>query len=402
MTVYRAMWICPIDRPAIRDGWIAVEDGRIVAVGEAGEPAPGGAAQDLGATALLPGLINAHTHLELSWLRGRVPPATSFVQWMTRLFALRRRPERIDDLAVRAAAADAAGEARDTGTVAVGDISNSLAAVDALIEAGLDGLVFHEFVGFNERDGRLVDETAGARRTARERGARVSLAPHAPYSVSTELFQAIRAAVDRWDPPITSVHLAESREEVEMLVRGTGPWPGMLRAVGAWREGWQAPGVGPVEYLDRMGIIDGRTLVVHAVQVDDAALERLAERGATVVTCPRSNQWVGVGAPPVQRFYRSGVNVAVGTDSLASAADLNLFGELEAMRWLAPDVPARELLKSATLVGARALGLDAQLGTLAPGKRATVAAVTLAGPVSDVEEYLVGGIEPPQVELLTL
>lgn len=402
MIAYRAAWLCPMDRPPIRHGWMAVDDGRIVAVGEASQPAPVASVRDLGEIALLPGLVNAHTHLELSWLRGRVPPAASFIQWIAQLFALRRRPERCEDPAVRAAAAAAAREARDMGTIAVGDVSNSLAAVDALVDSGLDGLVFHELVGFNERDGRLLEQTRDARQAARARGVRVSMAPHAPYSVSRELFLAIRAAVDGWDPPITSVHLAESPEEVDMLVRGAGPWPGMLRAVGAWRDGWEPPGVGPVEYLDALGVIDARTLVVHAVQLGEAALKRLAARGATVVTCPRSNQWVGVGAPPVQRFYESGVSVAVGTDSLASATDLNLFAELALMRRLAPAVPARELLRSATLVGARALGLDQDLGTLAPGKRAVAAAVRLAGPVADVEEYLVGGIEPSQVTLLDL
>ena len=145
---------------------------------------------------------------------------------------------------------------------------------------------------------------------------------------------------------------------------------------------------------------DARTLVVHGVQFGEASLALLAERGATLVTCPRSNQWVGVGAPPIERFYRSGVAVAVGTDSLASVDDLNLFSELKAMRWLAPGVPAGALLKSATLVGARALGMEQELGSLTPGKRAAMIAVRLDGPVADVEEYLVSGIAPSRIEPL--
>jgi 5-methylthioadenosine/S-adenosylhomocysteine deaminase len=118
------------------------------------------------------------------------------------------------------------------------------------------------------------------------------------------------------------------------------------------------------------------------------------------VTCPRSNRWVGVGYPPVERFYRSGVAVAVGTDSLASVEDLNLFSELKTMRWLAPSLPARSLLESATLVGAKALGLDAHLGSITPGKSAELIAVRLPGPVEDVEEYLVGGITGEQITWL--
>ncbi len=136
--------------------------------------------------------------------------------------------------------------------------------------------------------------------------------------------------------PITSVHLGESTSEMEFLQDGSGPWPGMLRLIGAFRADWRPPAPVPVEYLDSLGVLDARTLVVHAVQLDDSSLRRLAGIGCTLVTCPRSNQWVGVGVPPVARFYDSGVAVAVGTDSLASVEDLNLFSELKTMRWLAP------------------------------------------------------------------
>jgi 5-methylthioadenosine/S-adenosylhomocysteine deaminase len=137
---------------------------------------------------------------------------------------------------------------------------------------------------------------------------------------------------------------------------------------------------------------------VHGVQLSDASLARLAQIGCTLVTCPRSNQWVGVGVPPVARFYASGVPVAVGTDSLASVGDLNLFTELKTMRWVAPEIPARTLLESATLTGAKALGVGDEIGSIEPGKAAELIAVTLSPDVADVEEYLVSGIEPRQVE----
>ena len=405
MIVYRAAWVCPMDRPPIENGWVAVEDHRIVALGGPGDPdhtgsSPHNLLRDLGRVALMPGLVNAHTHLELSWLRGRVPPASTFIGWISQLFALRRRPEDPTDPAVLAAALQAATEARECGTVAVGDISNSLASVAPMLQAGLSGIIFHELLGFAERDGALIERSQAARAQAADQGVSVSLAPHAPYSTSPELLRAIRSAVDRSALPITSVHLGESPEEMEMLAHGTGAWPGMLKVVGVWRDDWAVPGCGPVEYLDRLGILDSRTLVVHGVQFDSLALTRLAELGATLVTCPRSNQWVGVGVPPIERFYESGVAVAVGTDSLASVEDLNLFSELKAMRWLAPTIPARELLKSATIVGARALGLDSELGTIAPGKRAALIAIELREPVDDIEEYLVSGIAPSQIQAL--
>lgn len=391
MTTYRAAWVCPIDRPPIRDGIVTVHDGRIVAVGDRD---PGSGTRDLGAVALLPGLINAHIHLELSWLRGRVPPANRFTDWVKQLVATRRGIERPDDVAVVEPLKDAIRELQASGTVAVGDISNSLASPGPMREAGLDGLVFHELLGFKERDGALI-ERARAERTAA--ATRVSLAPHAPYSTSPELFRAIRTAVNDSACRIMSVHLGESPEESELLATGTGPWRGMLEFIGVWRDDWAIPGCGPVEYLDGLGVIDDKTLVVHGVQFDDAALARLAALGATLVTCPRSNQWVGVGVPPIERFYRSGVAVAIGTDSLASVDDLNLFSELKTMRWIAPTVPAQALLESATLVGARALGLDHELGSLAPGKRAQIIAVELPGPVDDIEEHLVSGVDPSRI-----
>jgi cytosine/adenosine deaminase-related metal-dependent hydrolase len=399
MTVYRAAWVCPIDRPPIRDGVVAVDDGGITAVGSADRFASA-RPRDLGSVALLPALVNAHTHLELSWLRDRVPTAHAFTGWVKQLFLHRRGVERPDDPAVIAAARAAVADLRGSGTVAVGDVSNSLAAVPAMADADLHGVVFHELLGFRETDGRLIESSAARRAEARTRSphVRVSLAPHAPYSTSPELFKAIRAAVDRQAPAITSVHVGESPEEMELLVHGTGEWVSMLRFAGLWRDDWAHPRCGPVEYLEALGIIDARTLVVHGVQLSDASLDRLARLGATLVTCPRSNQWVGVGVPPIARFYASGVPVAVGTDSLASVPDLNLFSELKAMRWIAPEVPARRLLESATIVGARALGLEAELGTLTPGKRAEIIAVSLPSTVDDVEEYLVGGIQPAQIE----
>jgi cytosine/adenosine deaminase-related metal-dependent hydrolase len=400
MTAFRAAWVLPIDRPPIRNGIVEVRGGEVVAIREQGVASGDPDVHDLGSVAVLPGLINAHTHLELSWLRGRVPPANRFTDWVTQLVALRRGPGPGPTAEVTSAVREAITELRAAGTVAVGDITNTLAAVQPMAEAGLRGLVFHELLGFAERDGRLVASTRDQRAAAAEHGLPISLAPHAPYSTSPELFRAIRAEVDASTIRRLSVHLGESPEEVELLARGSGPWRSMLQAIGVWRDDWEVPQCDPVAYLDRHGVLDAGTLVVHGVQFDDAALGRLRELGATVVTCPRSNRWVGVGYPPIERFYRSGVPVAVGTDSLASVEDLNLFSELKTMRWLAPSVPARQLLESATLTGARALGLDHELGSISPGKRAELIAIRLPGPVEEVEEFVLSGISPAQIEPL--
>ena len=400
MTAFRAAWVVPIDRSPIKDGVVAIDGGRIAAIGNQQSAIGNQDARDLGNVAILPGLINAHTHLELSWLRGKVPPANTFTDWVKGLFATRGTPDSAMTAEMIAAIDEAIQEVCASGTIAVGDITNSLAAVEPMSRAGLKGVVFHELLGFKERDGALIDASREKRTAAARDGLTVSLAPHAPYSTSVELFKAIRDAVNQSSCPIMSVHLGESPEEVELLEKGSGPWRGMLQAIGAWRDDWPTPGCGPVQFLERHGVIDARTLVVHGVQFGDEALSRLRALGATLVTCPRSNRWVGVGYPPVERFYASGVPVAVGTDSLASVEDLNLFSELKTLRWLAPAVPARRLLESATIVGARALGLDAALGSIAPGKQAALLAIDLPAAIDDVEEYLVSGIEPSQIAWL--
>lgn len=414
MKVYRAAWVCRVAGPPRPQAWVAVDDGRVAAVGGAEDPPPG-PVEELGAVVLMPALVNAHTHLELSWLRGRVPPAATFIDWIKQLFVTRGgRRERTDDEQVIAAARYAAREMRESGTAAVGDISNSLASVEPIRAQGLRGIVFHELLGFNLPHGRSVIDSRPLRAAAAALGGdavRVAVAPHAPYSVSPELFRAIRDEVNNADVPITSVHVAEAESEIAFLKDGSGPWPGILRWVGSTREDWSPPGTGPIEYLDALGVLDARTLVVHGVQLGDDSLARVAARGCTLVTCPRSNQWVGAGVPPVARFYAAGVKVAVGTDSLASVDDLNLFAELKAMRWLAPAVPARTLLASATQVGAEALGLGDELGTIEPGKRAAIIGIALgddwSGPrprrfaaPEEVEEFLVSGIEPRQVRWL--
>ena len=199
---------------------------------------------------------------------------------------------------------------------------------------------------------------------------------------------------------MTSVHLGESPEEIEFIKRGTGPWRALLEELGVWTDEWEPPGTSPVEYLEQLGFLDRRVLAVHGVQFDGDDLDRLRARNMTIVSCPRSNQHVGVGAPPLEAFYAMDVNVAFGTDSLGSVPDLNLFSELAEARRLAPRVPARALLESATRQGAAALGFEEEFGTIEPGKRAQLIAVRTPAGVDDVEEYLVGGIEPSAIRWL--
>ncbi len=396
MIVVEAGWLLPIAGEPVRGGRVAIEGGLVVAVGgELQEREPDLVCAD---SVILPGLVNAHTHLELSYLKEAVPPSEDFVGWVEGLLARRAETDETSDPAAHAAALAAARSMHAAGTVAVGDVSNTLRTPAVLAEAGLAGVVFHELVGFGQGDRPAQVREARARADAASTDAvRVMLAAHAPYSVSRELFEAIREDLGTRPGDVSTVHVAEGLEEVQFLKSGDGPWRGVLDRLGVWNPDWRVPAVSPVAYLDDLGLFDGRVLAVHGVQRDGQDLARLRATGTTLVSCPRSNQWVGAGAPPVDAFYASHVHVAFGTDSLASVPDLNLFAELAEAHRLAPRVPARWLVESATAVGAAALGLRARFGTIEPGKSAALLRVRLPEGAEDPEEYLVSGLAASQV-----
>lgn len=393
--LYRAAWVLPIASRPIPNGWVAVERGRVMAVGSGDLPPAIHDVVDLGAAAILPGLVNAHTHLELSWMRDQVPPGGSMPAWAARLMALRRTVSAEPLEPIR----EAVREVRAAGTSLVGDVTNTLAAYDPLLDSDLAGAIFRELLGFSAPAPGDMIATVRAQLEALTPVAwlRPAIVPHAPYSVSPELFRAIAAASG--DRPM-SVHLGESAEELQFLRDGTGAWRELLGQLGVWNDRWQPPGCGPVEYLERLGLLGPRLLAVHGTQFTGTDLARLASAGATVVTCPRSNRWTGAGTPPVDAFYRSGVRVAIGTDSLASVEDLNPFAELAEVHRLAPAIPASRLLESATRSGAEALGFAADYGTIEPGKLADLIAIRLPGAIEDVEEYLVRSIEPDAISWL--
>lgn len=401
MTRYRAAWVVPVAGPPLRDAWVAVSGDRIVAVGRDHDPTT--PVVDLGQVTLMPGLVNAHTHLELSHLRDQIPPASDFVTWVRGVMATRRPGAGPSADTVAAGIQAGIDEAVASGTVLVGDISNTLAPWTLLAASPLGGVLFNEIIRFNTPDPVAVVAQACQQIDALPpaAGLRASLAAHAPYSVAPLVFRAIRDEIDRRPFLPYSVHLAESRDESEFIRTGGGQWRTFLEQVGSWDPAWTAPGGTPVDYLDDAGFVSGRSLVVHGVQMTGADLARIARRGATLVTCPRSNVYTGAGRPPVEAFYAAGVPVAVGTDSLASTPDLNLFSELASMHALAPNVPAARLIESATVVGARALGFESEFGTLEPGKRARLLSVETPADVVDVEQYLVSGIAPSRLRWVT-
>jgi len=383
----------------MRRGAVSIDEGRIAAVHDS----PPLDAADLGPVAIMPALVNAHTHLELSYLRGKVPPTERFLDWIRTIMSARRQYPDAADPRILDAARAAIADAHASGTGLLGDISNTLVTAPLLREAAMPAQIFYELLRFNVSDAESMTREARAKADAAasaDGGVRVSLAPHAPYSVSPALFRAIRTDLDAHPGQVTSVHLGESAEETEFIRRGIGPWRTLLEELGVWTDAWMPPGTSPAAYLEQLGFLDRRVLAVHGVQLDGDDLDRLRARDMTIVSCPRSNQHVGVGPPPLEAFYAMNVNVAFGTDSLASAPDLNLFAELAETRRLAPRVSARTLLDSATRRGAIALGFEDDYGTLDVGRRAQLIAVRIPSGVNDVEEYLVSGIEPSAVQWL--
>jgi cytosine/adenosine deaminase-related metal-dependent hydrolase len=376
----------------LANGAVAVRDERIVSVGPWATRPAGAPVRDLGDSALLPGLVNAHTHVELSWMGADPPPEGDFMAWLTGFLERRRR---FDEEVARREALRAIGEIERRGTVAIGDVGNDTWVWPSLAGSRLAGVLFHEVYDFRSERARDVAASA-ARRAGALQGAEWTCVavPHAPHTCSEPLIRALAAGAAERGLPL-AIHVAESEAEVSLLRDGKGPFRDLLKARGLWDEGWEPPRTSPLALLDRAGGLGPRTLVVHGVHLgaDDPA--RIRERGATVVTCPRSNARLGVGRAPLGALLASGVPVALGTDSLASAPDLDLFAEMAALRHEHPGLAPATVLRMATLSGATALGLGRKLGSLEPGKLARLVAVPLDLPAADPLEWVTSC--PPQV-----
>ena len=386
MRVFCASHLFPVSTPPLRDAAVAVEDDRIVAVGpreevlrRAGETAD---RVDLGTAAVLPGLVNVHCHVELSWLGEDPPPGGDYAAWIDGL--IERRAAEDPTTAVRAAArAIAAMVGR--GTVALGDVANATWVVPLLARSSLRGVVFHEVYDprpdraertLTKAIERLEEMARDPDRLAAGERWRIVLTPHAPHTTSEALLRALARRATAAGEPF-SVHTAESAAETTLLMNGSGPLRALLERRGMWDEGSRPPGVTPVGLLDRVGALGPRTLAVHCVHLNRQDRSKLQARGACVVTCPRSNERLGVGTAPVPQLLAEGIPVGLGTDSLASTVDLDLFAEMAALRRLHPRLTPAAVLRIATLNGATALGLADDLGSVEPGKLARLIVVPL-------------------------
>jgi aminodeoxyfutalosine deaminase len=394
--VVSARWVVPIERPPIADGAIALaDDGAVLAVGGRAELRAEfpHAVEERAQGVVLPGLVNAHCHLELS-LHVPVAGGQGLFAWAAALMQARAGDLPED---IHAAATGAAAAARICGTAAIGDVGNSLAAVDGIGRAGLAGVVFHELVG--SREAATGDALADAARERAEvpdwpKGLGYVPAPHAPYSAGPELLGRIFAAAAATGRA-TSIHLAEGEDEVALLRDGSGRWPAFLAGIGV-DPATRVPGKSPVAYLASLGAFETPTppLLVHMVHAgaDDRRIAR--EAGAPVVLCARSNLHIGGRLPDVDAFVAEGLSLAIGTDSPASVPDLSLWAEIATLAAHFPTVPAARWLDAATRGGARALGLR-RFGALTPGARPGVLDV----PVDDVANPLESLIRNPLPDL---
>ena len=361
-------------------GAVAIRDGVIVATGllrdvlrSCGETEW----RDLGDAILMPGLVNAHLHLELSYMGEDRPPGGDFAGWIEGLLE-RRAVE--DPGSARRAAERACDSLIARGTVAAGDICNDTWVASVWNDRNVRGVLFHELLWIEEQGSEQRLETARDHLASRPApdGWRWSVVPHTPYTTSLALMRLLAEYAAREVVPL-SVHVAESPAEVEFLTTGSGLFRELFERRGFVGPGFEAPGCRPFERVEAAGIPGPGALLVHAVHLNEGEIERLGRSGASVVTCPRSNAYLDIGIAPVEALLDAGANLALGTDSLASNFDLDLFAEMAALRDTHPGLAPEAIVRAATLGGAMALGVADSCGTIEPGKSAWLTVVPFSG-----------------------
>ncbi|WP_172961764.1 amidohydrolase family protein [Desulfovibrio ferrophilus] len=363
MKAIRARTVVMTPEKVLDDGFIIFEDGRIKDVGPWRELSRSwsGPVEDLGEVTICAGVFNMHAHLELSHLHGQTVSGQGFTQWVKSLIALPMQD-------VEAKALDVAvAQLTDSGTAWVLDITsrNPAAVGNALERAGVGYGLGVEFFGFQTADDLVWPEST--KELSEDQWRHVSAAGHALYSTHPETLRAAKAWCTA-NGRVFPMHLAEHTGETELLADGGGEFADLLR-VRVLPDDFIAPGCGPVEYADRLGLLDEGTLAVHCVQVSEADIQRLAERGASVCLCPRSNQFIGVGRAPWKAMQDAGLNLCLGTDSLSSNHDLNVWNEAAyILEESGGELDFSEVLRWLTVNPARFLGLENTHGTLESGK----------------------------------
>ncbi|MBV9924139.1 MAG: amidohydrolase family protein [Acidobacteria bacterium] len=388
--IYCARWVLPVSSGPIRDGAVAVEGTRVAGVGaraEVSERFPSAVVEELGEAALLPGFVNCHTHLELTAMRGFLEPEEGdFFAWLRKVTASRNERMTGEDLYV--SAAWGAVEAVRAGVTCVGDASDAGATtMKALRDAGLRGVVYQEAFG---PDARVVAEQYDKAREKIERLrsgetalVTLGLSPHSPYTVAPPLLEKLaRYALDEKLPLM--MHAAESEAEQALMTEGGGVFA-MAYALRGFS--FDSPRTTTVRHLADAGVLDTRPLLAHCVRVDEGDIDLLKEFGAGVAHCPKSNAKLGHGRAPLAKMLGAGVNVGLGSDSVASNNVCDLLEEsrfaLLASRAALETVggermlDAQDALRLATRGGASAMNIRHITGALEEGLEADLVAVRL-------------------------
>lgn len=388
VVLYTARWLLAAPDQLYSAGGLLVRAGHVaqVASGPAAlrrlATASGEHPVDLGEGLLVPGMVDAHAHLELGGLAGRLSPDAGFGAWVARVVELRAAAGPGE---LAQAVHEGADRLLDTGTTAVGDIDSSGAAAGVLRAHALRTVLYREVL-----DGGDPARTAGAARAVEDpleedEGFSAGLSPHAPFTVSPRLLSRLGEIAAARALPLT-VHWSETQEELQWLARGDGPLAGLLGV---------PPGGTGLELLDAAGLLGPRTSLVHGNHPRGREPERLAAAGVTLVHCPGTHAYFRREPFPIELYTAAGVRLALGTDSLASNTDLDLRREMALLRAEHPRLEPAAVWSMATEGGARALGLGNSLGRLEAGRRADFCLVQADGPdLASLLEALTAGLPP--------
>jgi cytosine/adenosine deaminase-related metal-dependent hydrolase len=387
---YRARIVLPLSAPPIEDGVVAVQSGRITAVGRARDFSTSDV-EDLGDAILMPGLINAHCHLDYTVMRGAILQQENFPNWVRRINELKRTLTDDDYLD---SIAKGFTELRKWGTTSVCNIESFPELMVRMPVPPLRTWWFYELIDIRNRI-HTEDVVAGALTFFGHHPnwlGGFGLSPHAPYTTSAGLYELTKFCSEKYSMPWTT-HLAETDEEFEMFVRASGPLHDFLKMLG--RPMTDVGGITPVARLFQGPGVPHGAILAHMNCLSESDYEILAaRRDVTVVHCPKCHEYFRRPLFALDRLREIGVSVCLGTDSLASNSSLDLFAEMRALRRTHPHVSAAELVDMVTRRPARALGTAGKLGEISVGAQADLIAVDYDGPVSNVLEAIVENRQP--------